>query len=315
MYTYADFVKAVGLECDVEWKVRWTAMLYAGQNIGRFLTGRMSKYELLKGCIELPYIDLEHSAHLGAVGSFDRARGFRKPKWAHIAMGLEMAMIQEGATRLTTRDKMFPARFYKQHGRLPHEEDFYFTQVPEGEIDVKLGMFKKYSVFSYGNEDGPQLFARYLNCVNLHLMGSLDNADRHLRYDDLLLEIWYCYSHLVRAGIYTIGKIEDAFVITDEIATLILCDQLCLTENVYECTQSALVAWLMLSATIQVRLWASNPDEEKAYAKKWVRENKGLLNPHIRTFKMYARDLRPKIIQENRSECKRNRDNYETRSA
>jgi len=270
MYTYADFVKAVGLECDVEWKVRWTAMLYAGQNIGRFLTGRMSKYELLKGCIELPYIDLEHSAHLGAVGSFDRARGFRKPKWAHIAMGLEMAMIQEGATRLTTRDKMFPARFYKQHGRLPHEEDFYFTQVPEGEIDVKLGMFKKYSVFSYGK-------------------------DRHLRYDDLLLEIWYCYSHLVRAGIYTLGKIEDAFVITDEIATLILCDQLCLTENVYECTQSALVAWLMLSATIQVRLWASNPDEEKAYAKKWVRENKGLLNPHIRTF--------------------RNRDNYETRSA
>lgn len=64
-------------------------------------------------------------------------------------------------------------------------------------------------------------FARYLNCIMLHLTNVCLNA----QYSDSgreegiggIIEAFSCYVPLIVAGLGTVRKAEDLFVITDEV--------------------------------------------------------------------------------------------------
>lgn len=97
------------------------------------------------------------------------------------------------------------------------EEKDYFTRVPDEYIALKLSRMRRYEVFSYGNYQGAVIFARYLNCIYLHMMGVKareTNAVEALQA--ALMEILNYYWPLVRAGLKTVLKDEDSFVATRE---------------------------------------------------------------------------------------------------
>jgi len=201
--------------------------------------------------IGLPDLDYENAviAHPGTLpkSCSQEPSIFRNPNFAYLAVGIEIAMFHDGPTKLSTKSLDFAGRFYTENADFEEYENHYLTHVPRLEIGVKLRKFKTSSVFFYRNEDGPRFFARYLNCIELHMHGRSHEAS----YGNLLLEIWRCYSHLIRAGLDTIENVEDSFVITDEIMTLIIGKQWVLTGNVFKCTQYTKVGWLMLAETIK----------------------------------------------------------------
>ena len=118
---------------------------------------------------------LSHSANFGALADAEIRKILETPAFSSVAMGIEMAMFRDGATRLTTNAVDIEGRAHSEKGKKVSHDELegarYFTHVPDEDIALRLSRFKKYSVFSYGNVAGPMLFARYLNCVKFHLRG------------------------------------------------------------------------------------------------------------------------------------------------
>lgn len=156
------------------------------------------------------------------------------PLMGSVAPGIEMAMFREGSTRLTTRAVDFAGRAYTEDGKkVSHHEDEgqrYFTHVLHKDLKTRLSRFKIYHMFSYKNDRGPRIFARFLNCIMLHLEGSGVPTVLHESTIGVLVEIWGCYFPLVLCGLATFRKgidgkgfDEDSFVITDGLITAIIC--------------------------------------------------------------------------------------------
>lgn len=94
-------------------------------------------------------------------------------------------------------------RVYADSGNLLHhyEEgaEHYFTHIPDESIEVRLSRFKKYQVFSYGNDLSSRFFIRYLNCLMLHMRYVSITQEESLEGAES--EIKQCYMPLVAAGV------------------------------------------------------------------------------------------------------------------
>lgn len=162
---------------------------------------------------------------MGALSNFEIEKLIRILPFPCVAMGIEMALFRKGATRLTTRVLDADGRVYTQNrNKVSHFEEegcHYFTDVPGEGIASMISKVKKYEVFSYGNNVSPQFFARYLNCIQLHMM--------HLkvpcfeRFKRAVMEIYIFYRPLFVGGLATVGKDEDSFVISNGVMTAIIC--------------------------------------------------------------------------------------------
>jgi len=258
---------------DHEWTSigidRWISMSFVGKAMGGFLTGKLSEIHMLRISINIPdtlkhlskdgnNVDLLcYSAHMGALSIPERSKILDDPLMSIIAMGIEMAIFREGATRLTTRAVDFDGRVITEHGnKLHHFEkggEHYFTHVPDENLGVRLSRLKKYSVFAYANRFGPEYFARYLNCIMMHQRGVKIRAD-NLNADAVHgteLEIVLCYAPLIAAGLKTVKKQEHSFVITDERVTAIVSPgEFVMKGNIDELPEDQWLGWNSLKERV-----------------------------------------------------------------
>lgn len=215
---------------------RWISMHFVGICFARYVTGKDKLSDVLFNCIEIPDIlqnlslngknadRLCYSANMGVVSNIDVINIVLNAHLGHCATGIEMAMVREGATRLTTRAVDIEGRAYTEHGKkvfhFDEEGEHYFTNVPDESMFWRLAKFKIFHGFSYGNSFGPEVFARYMNCIKFHIRGL------HIRSESAflaaLMEIVPCYLPLIYSGLRTVKNDEDSFVVTDEVMTAII---------------------------------------------------------------------------------------------
>lgn len=135
------------------------------------------------------------------------------------------------------------------------------------DIALSFSRFKIDQVLSYGNNNGPMLLARYLNCVRLHLKYVRVRGARGLRRAKK--EVYAGYLFLILTVLKTVFEEKNSFVITDEAVTAIITNtNFEILGDIGELPEDEQISWFFLKEAvvyffIYYRKWPEEHATEK----------------------------------------------------